>query len=842
MKRAIIKGLSFILVFIAAIFIISRIMNQGNTDMTVEMKEPTYPLIYMKLESEEVNCLYGYCNTMETSYLRDTITVVPTTRNLSFVVEKYGASIKGISIEVRSVDGSRLIENTQITKSSETDDTLAASITLKDLIEVNIEYSLCIVVTTSQETQIRYYTRIILSDDNFVNEKVAFVKDFHESTFDKLEGEKLSIYLESNAEGDNSTYHKVNIHSSLDQITWGSLDVEEYSKPVISIKEISTQTAVLEIDYLVSIKESTRTNYYRVNEYYRIRYGNERIYLLDFERTMNKLFDPEADVYANNKIVMGIADENMELKECEGGNVLAYVYDNQLYTYNIADNEIAKVFAFYNTDNLDPRNLNDACDIKILSIDETGNVRFMVYGYMNRGRHEGDVGVQIYYYNSLVNTVEEEVYISYSKGSSLLTSEIERLSYVSKNNILYVMLDGTIYSVNLVEKSFEVIVTNLLEESYKISNTNEMIAWQEGSDIYNCTSLIYMNLNTKEKTTIDSGSGNRLRPLGFMGNDLIYGIAYEADIMVDNSGRTLFPMYSLKIQNEAGDVLKSYFQQGIFVENCIIEDNQIIIKRLSYDEVTNTYTTAADDQILNSQVEEKGINTIESAITENYERIVQISVKSTINENNLKLLTPKEVLFEGGRELVLKNDAPMVKRYYIYEKGSIAGIYTNVGDAVDRAYEISGVVVNDAGAYVWQKGNLVTKNQIMAIEASMITADKNSVAVCLDTILRFEGLMRNTEYMLNQGETIMSVLENNLKNAQILDLSGCSLDSVLYYINRDIPVMAILDDQNAVLLIGFNEQNIVIMDPLTGTIYKKGMNDTTTWLLENGNHFITYIP
>ena len=134
MKRAIIKGLSFILVFIAAIFIISRIMNQGNTDMTVEMKEPTYPLIYMKLESEEVNCLYGYCNTMETSYLRDTITVVPTTRNLSFVVEKYGASIKGISIEVRSVDGSRLIENTQITKSSETDDTLAASITLKDLI------------------------------------------------------------------------------------------------------------------------------------------------------------------------------------------------------------------------------------------------------------------------------------------------------------------------------------------------------------------------------------------------------------------------------------------------------------------------------------------------------------------------------------------------------------------------------------------------------------------------------------------------------------------------------------------------------------------------------------
>ncbi|NTV77968.1 MAG: hypothetical protein HGA25_02190, partial [Clostridiales bacterium] len=687
-----------------------------------------------------------------------------------------------------------------------------------------------------------YYTRIILSDDNFASEKVAFVKNFHEATFDKEKGEELAIYLESNADGDNTTYHKVNIHSSLDQVTWGSLELEEYTKPVISIKEISTQTAVLEMDYLVSMKESGATNYYRVNEYYRIRYGNERIYLLDYERTMNKLFDPEADVYANNKIVMGIADENMELTECEGGNVLAYVYDNQLYTYNMADNEIARVFAFYTVDNLDPRNLNNASHIKILSIDETGNVRFMVYGYMNRGRHEGDVGVQIYYYNSLVNTVEEEVYISYQKGASLLMSQIERLSYVSKNNILYVMLDGTIYSVNLVEKTYEVIVTNLLEESYKISDTNEMIAWQEGSDIYNCTSLIYMNLNTKEKTTIDSGTGNRLRPLGFMGNDLIYGIAYEKDIMVDNSGRTLFPMYSMKIQNEAGDILKSYFQDGIFVEDCIIEENQIIMKRLLYDEQTMSYTQIDDDQILNSQVEEKGINTVETAVTENYERLVQISVKSTINEKSLKLLTPKEVLFEGGRELALKNDAPVAERYYMYEKGDIAGIYTNPGDAVDAAYAVSGVVVNDAGVYVWQKGNLLTKNQIMAIEPAMITEDKNSVAVCLDTILRYEGLMRNTEYMLNQGETIMSVLENNLKNAQILDLSGCSLDSVLYYINRDIPVMAILKDESAVLLIGFNEQNIVIMDPLTGTIYKKGMNDTTTWLLENGNHFITYIP
>ena len=57
----------------------------------------------------------------------------------------------------------------------------------------------------------------------------------------------------------------------------------------------------------------------------------------------------------------------------------------------------------------------------------------------------------------------------------------------------------------------------------------------------------------------------------------------------------------------------------------------------------------------------------------------------------------------------------------------------------------------------------------------------------------------------------------------------------------DIPVLATLQNGEAVLIVGFNELNIVLMDPLTGTVYKKGMNDSTQWLEENGNNFITYV-
>ena len=118
---------------------------------------------------------------------------------------------------------------------------------------------------------------------------------------------------------------------------------------------------------------------------------------------------------------------------------------------------------------------------------------------------------------------------------------------------------------------------------------------------------------------------------------------------------------------------------------------------------------------------------------------------------------------------------------------------------------------------------------------------RSSLAVCLDTILKFEGLSRNTERLLDRGESVFSILESDLQDSTILDLSRCSLDAVLYYVNMDIPVLALLNDGNAILVVGFNELNIVVMDPVTGTLYKKGMNDSIEWLSENGNRFITYV-
>ncbi len=226
---------------------------------------------------------------------------------------------------------------------------------------------------------------------------------------------------------------------------------------------------------------------------------------------------------------------------------------------------------------------------------------------------------------------------------------------------------------------------------------------------------------------------------------------------------------------------------------------------------------------------------------ETYETICQIAVKNEIDSKSLLHLTPKEVLFEGSRTVNTPAEGNIEARFYVYGKNGIEGIFVNPGRAVELAYRTAGVVVDDDGDYIWRRETRSSRNQIMAITEDVVTESKSSLAVCLDTILRFEGISRNTQRLLNRGDTVFDILRNDLQECTILDLSGCSLDAVLYYVNKDIPVLATLEDGNAVLIVGFNELNIVVMDPVAGTLEKRGMNDSTEWLNENGNLFIAYI-
>lgn len=838
MKKTLIKIVVFILVFVVTVLVASGLMNKGHDNMTMEIAPATLPIITFAKDDMEYNEMHGYVQPMDTAFQREMITVLGESRDVAFVIDTYGRQVAGIVMQVRSIDGSRLIEDTMITDYYQRDKEIRGEIALKDLIEPDTQYSLAIILELEDAQKVYYYTRVVWGDNLYDLEKLAFVKDFHEKTFDKTAAKEITKYLETNSNlEDNSSFNKVNIHSSFQQITWGNLAITETTEPVLQLTEVAEQTASILLRSSVATAKNSDVTHYWVEEYYRVRYTTDRIYLLDFERTMTQIPDVDS-MYANDKILLGIVDKNVSMMESADGNIVVFEVANRLFSYNVTTNKLAVIFSFYDQENGDARTIYNQHAIKILDVDEGGNVQFAVYGYMNRGRHEGEVGVQVRVYDNALNTIEEEIYIPYSKSYTVLKAEMDELLYLNREQKLYLTLENRVYGIDLVDKSCEVLVNITQEDSMHVSENHRIMVWQKGEDIYNCEQLSVRNLNVDVENVITVKNDEAICPLGFMGEDVIYGVAKKADIIRENTGRIFFPMYKVCICDSEGKLLKEYQQSNVYITDCTIVGNQITLERYSRDEEGNFDATEAD-HIMNNIEEEVGKNVIVAADIDTYERYVQIQTRVTIDSKTIKILTPKEVVFEGGRELGLTVESD-IPRYYVYGGYGVEDICTTPGSAVNLAYEKSGVVVNDRGECIWLKGNRVAKNQIMAIKENEITEEKGSMAVCIDTILAFEGIICDSQALLNQGNTVMEILEDNLPDGRVLDLTGCTLDAVLYYVNQDIPVLAMLENGEAVLVTGFNEFNVVIMNPMAGTLKKEGMNDSTAWFLENGNRFVTY--
>ncbi len=838
MKKTIVKLLVCCLVFLLTVTFVNKFMNRGHDNMTMEMAPASFPLVTMVMRGTECNQLHGYGSPVDMAFQRDVVTVLGEDRDTGFVVETFGEEVTGISMQVRSADGSRLVEDTEITDYVETEGQISGHIALKDLIERDTEYLLTVLLSLEGDRQVSYYTRVIWSDSLHVEEKIAFCLDFHERLYDKEAARELTKYMESDSRlEDNSSYHNVNIYSSFRQLTWGDLAVEEIGEPMVRLTEIGEQTASLLMDYMVATSEEGQLTYYRMQEHYRIRYTTDRIYLLAYERTMDQIPDEER-LRVDDRIVLGITGEDVAMQESEDGNIIAFVASNRLFCYNITTNKLTLAFSFYDAENADARTMYDQHAIKILDMDEGGNMQFAVYGYMNRGRHEGEVGIQFYTYNSGQNTVEELLYIPYDRPYSVLAVQMERLLYLNREQKLYLMLDGGVYGIDLVRKSCSRLIEITHDEGLQVSENHKIVVWPSGEDIYHSSELNIRNLSTDVQKSITVPQGEAIRPLGFMDEDIIYGIANGADVVEEHSGRIFFPMYAICICNSDGELLKEYRQAGVYVTSCTVTDNQITLDRAMRLE-SGAYQEIEQDHVMNNTEGETGRNVVTAVDTERYKRCMEIRMRKSPEGKSPMVLTPKEVVYEGGRKLLLP-EAGESEWYYVYGAYGACGIFCSSARAVDMAYDVAGVVIDEGGRRIWLRGNRAAKNQIMAIKEAEATPERGALATCLDTMLGYEGVVRNTQYHLGRGDTIRDILQESLPDAAILDLAGCSLDAVLYYVNQDIPVLALVGD-GAVLLVGFNEIEVGIMDPSTGTIYTMKNSEAAAWFEESGNQFITYL-
>lgn len=844
MKRFTLKLIVSILTFVLTIYLAGKVMNRGNVNTTRDMDRATLPVIYINIGGEYVNDLYGYTSKMNSALLRDNITPLDENRGVSFRIVKYGQLVNSVTAKVRTITGDRLIETIEITDTTEDEYGLVGRFTVKDLLEPYKEYSLEIVLNLSDGRDVTYYTRIISAESYCTKEKLAFVENFvnKESSVDT--NEELKNYMESNYKGDNTTLSTITIHSSMKQLAYGDLAVKRETEPVITIKEIAPETGTFLVHYLVSTTEESDKKYYYVEEYLRIKYTSEVTYLLDYTRDMQQMTDEKLDLIRESDIFLGINNaSNVSMAESEDGNMIVFSSANRLFSYDVSNNKLVKLFSFYDRDNFDVRTYNNAHTVKPLSIDEAGNVWFVVYGYMNRGTYEGKNGLVLYYYNGVSSIIEEKLFIGSDKSSEMVQRDLNELSFISRDNVFFFMLDSTIYAISDGAGEAEILVSGLEENSYTVSDGSTMMVWIDGNDVNATESLNVMNLNTKQISQIKAPEGQYIKPLAFMGEDFIYGLAYKEDVLTDDAGRTTFPMYVVKIQSKYGEILKEYKSEGLYVTQVEVDDSLISLSRVRKSaKETLEYVNASSDYISNNQEKAEYINSINTFTKDAYEKVVRISLKHN-GKNKTIYVYPQEVIYEGSNEIVLEKTESDLKYYYTYYNGKLQGIYTNEANAVKSANENYGTVLNELGNYVWYRANRSQRNQIMDLSNNAEPKGEkyDSLVFCLNNMIGYEGIVRNCEYLLRRGDTILEILGDALADYDVLDLTGSPLDSVLYYVNRDIPVLALTSSGDAYLIIGFNQLAIVVYEPNKGT-YKIGKNEAEEMFEKSGNQFITYIP
>lgn len=808
-KKRWIKAGVLTAVFFLAIVISSLITNRGTDDLTVDLGDPTLPRVSFSVAEQKVNTLAGFVNDMDITAMRDTITPVENNGTLKMTLEKDGNSIKEVHYETYSLNGEEVYEKGEVKDLSEDTLTLDLNHTLKE----DVSEAVLKVILKLENKDVSYYTRIVRPDDLAVKECLKFAEDFHTMTFNKKSEPDLLNYLEPNEEGDNTTYQTVTIHSNTSHVTWGELKPEISSDVEWSIKESNTVYTSLLAVYQVTCKgDADEVETYNIKEFFRVRYSEDEVYLLDYNRSMNQVFNGNKKVLNESGIMLGIAPSDIAYETNKDGTIVSFVQERDLWTYNKNADELSLVFSFANREGHDVRSRYDQHAVRIISMDKNGSTVFAVYGYMNRGNHEGEVGVDIYYFDIEKNAVEEKAFIPSNKSFAMAEDELGRMVYYSHDRqMLYVLAGGKLYQVDLEKEKQEILAKDLTEGQYAASDDGHLLAYQTNGKLEDAKEITVLNLKTGKEQKVEAEEGESIRPLGFVINDFVYGCQRSSDKGKTAAGEEILPMYKLEIRDSKNKVVKTYTVDDIFISDIFIESNLVTLNRVK--KSGDAYTVTEQDYISNNEERKESNIFLESYSTDLKEKQMRLTYADGITDQSPKILRPKQVMLD--EPVTIAFDGKIKKdKYYVYGMGELVAIYDKASYAIQKAEEVSGVVISAQQSYIWEKGNrdLVYYTDVEAFKKA---DGQSSFEACEKQMEKFK--------------------------AKRVNLTGCTLNQVLYVINKGIPVIAMTSQDHAILLTGYSTTDVTYIDPDKGEEHTVSVNEMESMVGKSGNTFIGYV-
>lgn len=695
-KKAIIVVL--ILLVIGILVTVGVVFNKSQQGSDNEDKQAVYetdmiPQLSVYYGKEKIGEIDGYTMEMEEKFTRDVIIPVAVNRQVPMEINVNDNKIDNIAYEIKSTDDKRLIDGGEITGWEEQRGKISFNYTASAILTPGIEYFFKVKLTSDKHDEIYYYARIMTSNEDFVQGQIEFAKNFSDSTFDTEKATNLAAYLEPDSSLANDNLGRISIKNNYSMMTWSTIRPEKITDTEITAKDFcikdSGEAGTYTMTYQIKAANGQKVEEtYNVSETITVWTFAGKQYVLAYNREVNQVWEANSNNVGNAFIDLGIQNQtNIEHVESENKQFMAYAINGDVYVVDVIQKKIVTVYKLGAADS-DTLYKTRA---KVIKTDDEGNVDYMIYGYSLSEQHMGENGISIMKYNSEKNESVESAFIPCTASAAVLEKQLSNLCHVG-DGALYIMLENTVYFANLKTKEWGIIMADMEDGSYAISEEGTVFAYNTSGNNADSNSITVVDLTNGNKNVIEAGEGNRITVCGYTGSNLVYGLGY-ADA-VDES--KFLPMYKLEIVDKDLNEIKSYSKNKVIITEVEITDTIINIKR------QKNGKTIADDQLLDNTEETSVIATTSYYLDTVKQKELAISFTNNMDANlELQIVEQGKVTFDDRVKVKAAFEEVSEKRYYVYGYGRLQGIYSDKNTAEKAARDAYGLVTDKTGKKIW---------------------------------------------------------------------------------------------------------------------------------------------
>lgn len=773
--KKLVLAIVVLFLLIGFIFMFRKKGEVSSSSLDFKNEKSSYPKLFLSVEDEKINFLRPYKNEVLKNVSDDIISLITKERKMKFLVEGSLENIVDIYYELRNEEN-ELIEKTKLDKNLISSN-LEIEIQFKNLILEDREYYLKIEIEVLEEDKkekIFYYTKVKLDPTNNYLNMLKLAKDFSFRNFSYESAKENTKYLETNTLLAPNSLAYVNLKSSFNMLSYNKMNLEEVGEKSINFLVYDKEIGIVRIKTLVEkTREDLEKEYYKIDEYFVFKKGEERYYILDYQRKMEELFLNSKYNFTGTRIAFGVGEkEDISHIQSEDEKYIFFILNDNLFLFDEEKKQVIKVLA-KNIDEI----LERKSKLKFLRLDDD-KLYFAEYGYFDKSSYIAKVGVLVYEYDISKNELRDLAFIESNDKEEILRENLERFIYLSSKDKFYLMNKEKIYEVDLKKDELKILM-EIDFENIAFSEDFRFLAYKKDDFLY------LLDMEVLENKKISISKEEYVKVEGFIENDLL--VSYTKNTKdIENLDRSLEKNSThIRIFDKDLNEIKFYQNSSYFIRDISIKEG--IVK---FDLTSDLYSIKSVYNDSLSLSKKKEVKDIISSYRDNNK--IEITY----------LKTPKKYRVKDIKKTKAKVTKNPDLKYYLLDK------------EVKSYYEAR-----------TKRGQLKSFKGLSS--AMKFLKKDNFPYIFKDAYIKYSRF--------NQERSFVNDIDIDLYKKEKIALSSNELKDVLYFVSKGKNILAYTNKK--LLIYAYDFYNISVYDYELNTRYKLGKKDATEEFFNFNNEF-----